>query len=137
MLFPKRTKYKKQFKGLIKGKTNKGNKIIYGNFALKGLEEGRITSRQLEAGRRAIVRHMKRLGYLWIRVYPDIPITSKPSEIRMGKGKGAVDYWAAKVQQGQIIYEISGVSTENSFKALKAGSTKLSIKTKIIEKKGL
>jgi len=137
MLYPKKTKYKKQFKGLIKGKTQRGNKIIYGNFALKGLEEGRITSRQLEAGRRAIVRHMKRLGFLWIRIFPDTPITSKPSEIRMGKGKGSVDYWAAKIKQGQIIYEISGVSHENSLKALKAGSTKLSIKTKIIKKEGL
>ena len=137
MLFPKKTKYKKQFKGIIKGKTNRGNKIIYGNYALKGLEEGRITSRQIEAGRRAIVRHMKRLGFLWIRVFPQTPVTSKPSEIRMGKGKGSVDFWVAKVQKGQIIYEISGVSNENSLKALKAGSTKLSIKTKIIEKKGL
>lgn len=137
MLFPKKTKYKKQFKGIIKGKTNRGNKIIYGNYALKGLEEGRITSRQIEAGRRAIVRHMKRLGFLWIRVFPHTPVTSKPSEIRMGKGKGSVDFWVAKVQKGQIIYEISGVSNENSLKALKAGSTKLSIKTKIIEKKGL
>lgn len=137
MLFPKKTKYKKQFKGTIKGKTNRGNKIIYGNFALKSLEIGRITSRQIEAGRRAIVRHMKRLGFLWIRIFPSIPVTSKPTEIRMGKGKGSVSYWAAKVQEGQIIYEISGISTENSIKSLRAGSTKLPIKTKIIEKKGL
>lgn len=137
MLFPKRTKYKKQFKGLIKGKTNRGNQIKYGHFALKTLNESRLTSRQIEAGRKAIVRHMKRLGFLWIRVFPDTPVTSKPSEIRMGKGKGAVDFWVAKVKQGQIIYEISGISDENSLKALSAGSIKLPIKTKIISKKGL
>jgi len=137
MLFPKRTKYKKQFKGLIKGKTNRGNIIKNGNYAIKTLEEARITSRQIEAGRRAIVRHMKRLGFLWIRIYPNVPVTSKPSEIRMGKGKGSVNFWVSKVKQGQIIYEISGVSHENSIKALRAGSSKLSVKTKIVNKKGL
>lgn len=137
MLFPKRTKFRKQFKGLIKGKTNRGNKIKYGNYALKTLEEARITSRQIEAGRKSIVRHMKRLGFLWIRIFPHTPVTSKPSEIRMGKGKGAVDFWVSKVQKGQIIYEISGVSSENSLKALRAGAIKLPVKTKIIDKKGL
>ena len=137
MLFPKKFKYKKQFKGLIKGKTNRGNKIIYGNIGLKSLETTRLTSRQIEAGRKVIVRHMKRLGYLWIRVFPHTPITSKPTEIRMGKGKGSVDYWAAKIKPGQIIYEISGVSLDNSLKALRAGSMKLPIKTKIIKKEGL
>jgi len=137
MLFPKRTKFKKQFKGLIKGKTNRGNQIKYGNYALKTLEEGRITSRQIEAGRKAVVRHMKRLGFLWIRIFPHTPVTSKPSEIRMGKGKGAVDFWVSKIQQGQIIYEIGGVSHDYSLKALTAGSIKLPVKTKIISKKGL
>lgn len=137
MLFPKKVKYKKQFKGKIKGKTSRGNKIIFGNYALKGLEEGRLTSRQLESGRRSIVRHMKRLGFLWIRIFPSVPVTSKPSEIRMGKGKGSVNYWVSKVKKGQIIYEISGVSYENSIKALRSGSTKLPVKTTIIEKKGL
>ena len=137
MLFPKRTKFKKQFKGLIKGKTNRGNQMIYGQYALKTLEEGRLTSRQIEAGRKAIVRHMKRLGFLWIRIFPHTPVTTKPSEIRMGKGKGSVDFWVAKIRQGQIIYEISGVSPEFSLQALKAGSIKLPVKTKIILKKGL
>lgn len=137
MLFPKKFKYKKQFKGLIKGKTNRGSKLIYGNLGLKSLETTRLTSRQIEAGRRVIVRHMKRLGFLWIRVFPHTPVTSKPTEIRMGKGKGAVDYWAAKVKPGQIIYEISGVSYDNSIKALRAGSMKLPVKTKIVENRGL
>ena len=137
MLFPKKFKYKKQFKGLIKGKTSRGNKIVYGNFGLKSLEAARLTSRQIEAGRRVIVRHMKRLGFLWIRVFPHTPVTSKPTEIRMGKGKGSLDYWAAKIKPGQIIYEISGISHDNSIKALRAGSMKLPVKTKIIEKTGL
>ena len=137
MLFPKKFKYKKQFKGLIKGKTNRGNKIIYGNMGLKSLETTRLTSRQIESGRRVIVRHMKRLGYLWIRVFPHTPVTSKPTEIRMGKGKGSVDYWAAKIKPGQIIYEISGVSPDDSIKALRAGSMKLPVKTKIVKKEGL
>lgn len=137
MLFPKRTKFKKQFKGLIKGTTNRGNQMIYGQYALKTREEGRLTSRQLEAGRKAIVRHMKRLGFLWIRVFPHTPVTSKPSEIRMGKGKGAVDFWVAKIQRGQIIYEISGVTPEIALQALTAGSIKLPVQTKIISKQGL
>lgn len=137
MLFPKRTKFKKQFKGRIQGKTHRGNQIIYGQYALKTLEEGRLTSRQIEAGRKAIVRHMKRLGFLWIRVFPHTPVTSKPSEIRMGKGKGSVDFWVAKIQQGQILYEISGVSPECAFHALNAGSIKLPVQTKTIAKKGL
>jgi len=104
MLFPNRTKYKKQFKGKLKGQTTRGNQIIYGKYALKSLEEKRITSKQIEAARRAIVRKMKRLGYLWIRIFPDTPVTSKPNENRMGKGKGAVSFWVSKIK---IIYVIS------------------------------
>lgn len=134
MLFPKKTKYKKQFKGKLLGKTKKGNKIIFGKYAIKVIEETRLTSKQIEATRRIIIRKMKRLGFLWIRVFPDIPVTSKPTENRMGKGKGAVSFWIAKVKKGQILYEISGISLENAKKVLKAGSNKLPIKTKFIYK---
>ena len=137
MLSPKRRKFKKEFKGIIKGKTNRGCVIKYGNFALKAVEAGRITSKQIEAGRKSIVRHMKRLGFIWIRIFPHTPITSKPTEVRMGKGKGAVNFWVSKIREGQIIFEVSGVSGENSIKALKSGSNKLPLKTKIITKKGL
>jgi large subunit ribosomal protein L16 len=134
MLFPKRTKYKKQFKGKLVGQTTRGNQIIYGKYAIKVLEETRLTARQIEATRRTIVRKMKRLGYLWIRVFPDTPITAKPTENRMGKGKGAVSFWVAKVKKGQILYEISGISLENAKKVLKAGSNKLPVQTKFISK---
>lgn len=134
MLFPKKTKYKKQFKGKLIGKTKKGNKIIYGRYAIKVLEATRLTSRQIEATRRIIIRKMKRLGFLWIRIYPDIPITVKPTENRMGKGKGAVSFWVARVKKGQVLYEISGISLENAKKILKAGSNKLPVKTKFIYK---
>ncbi len=134
MLFPKRTKYKKQFKGKLIGKTSKGNQIIFGKYGIKVLEESRITARQIEATRRAIIRKMKRLGFLWIRIFPDTPVTSKPTENRMGKGKGNVSFWVAKVKKGQILYEISGISLENAKKVLKAGSNKLPVKTKFISK---
>ena len=134
MLFPNKTKYKKQFKGILKGQTTRGSQIIYGKYALKSLEEKRITSKQIEATRRAIVRKMKRLGYLWVRIFPDVPVTAKPNENRMGKGKGAVSFWVSKVKKGQILYEISGISLENAKKVLKAGSNKLPIKTKFVIK---
>lgn len=134
MLFPKKTKYKKQFKGKLIGQTTKSNKIIYGKYAIKVIEENRITAKQIESARRTIVKKMKRLGFLWIRVFPNTPITSKPTENRMGKGKGAVSFWVAKVKRGQILYEISGLSLENAKKILKAGANKLPIKTKFIYK---
>ena len=134
MLFPKRTKYKKQFKGKLVGQTTRGNQIIYGKYAIKVVEEARLTARQIEATRRSIIRKMKRLGYLWIRVFPDTPVSAKPTENRMGKGKGAVSFWVAKVKKGQILYEISGISLENAKKVLKSGSNKLPVKTKFISK---
>ena len=134
MLFPKKTKFKKQFKGKLIGNTSKGNQIIFGKYAIKVLKETRLTVRQIEAARRTIVRKMKRLGFLWIRVFPDTPITSKPTENRMGKGKGAVSFWVVKVKKGQILYEISGISLENAKKVLKAGSNKLPVATKFIYK---
>lgn len=134
MLFPQKTKYKKQFKGKLIGNTTKGNKIVYGKYALKVLKETRLTSKQIEATRRIIIRKMKKLGFLWIRIFPNTPITIKPTENRMGKGKGAVSFWVAKVKKGQILYEISGISLENAKKVLKAGSNKLPVKTKFIYK---
>lgn len=134
MLFPNRTKYKKQFKGILKGQTTRGSQIIYGKYALKSLEEKRVTSKQIEATRRAIVRKMKRLGYLWIRIFPDTPVTAKPNENRMGKGKGNVSFWVAKIKSGQILFEISGISFENAQKVFKTGATKLPISTKFIYK---
>ena len=134
MLFPKKSKYKKQFKGKLKGKTTKANNIIYGKYAIKVLEETRLTSKQIEATRKIIIRKMKKLGFLWIRVFPDIPVTTKPTENRMGKGKGAFFCWIAKVKKGQILYEISGISLELAKKVLKAGSNKLPVKTKFIYK---
>ena len=134
MLIPKKTKYRKTFKGKLKGITSRGDKIVYGKFALKTVEEYRLTSKQLESSRRAIVKKMKRMGFLWTRIFPDTPVTSKPIEVRMGKGKGAVSFWVSKIKKGQIIFEISGLSQEMSYVVLKTGSEKLPIKTKIIQK---
>lgn len=134
MLFPKKTKFKKQFKSKLKGKTAKGNKIIFGKVALKVLHETRLSARQIEATKRTIVRKMKRLGFIWVRVFPNTPVTSKPTENRMGKGKGAVTSWIAKVKQGQILYEISGISNKMAQNVLQAGAIKLPVKTKIIFK---
>nr|YP_009547913.1 ribosomal protein L16 [Bremia lactucae]AZL92965.1 ribosomal protein L16 [Bremia lactucae] len=134
MLFPKKTKFKKQFKGKLKGQTIKGNVIIYGKYAIKVLEEGRLTSKQIEAARRVIIKKMKKIGFFWIRIFPDVPVTSKPTENRMGKGKGSVSCWVAKVKKGQILYEINGVSLEYAKRIFKAGANKLPIKTKFIYK---
>lgn len=134
MLFPKKTKYKKQFKGKLQGKITKTNNIIYGKYAIKVLKETRLTSKQIEATRKIIIKKMKKLGFLWIRVFPNIPVTAKPTENRMGKGKGAFSGWVAKVKKGQILYEISGISLESAKKVFKAGSNKLPVKTKFIYK---
>jgi large subunit ribosomal protein L16 len=128
MLMPKKNKFKKQFKGKIKGKTFRGNVLTYGQFAIKSCEEGRITAKQIEATRRVIVRKMKRLGFLWIRIFPDTPVTSKPTENRMGKGKGAVSHWVSKVKKGQILIEICYSSKEHAKEILLASSSKLPIK---------
>ena len=137
MLFPKKFKYKKYFKGKIKINLKKKNFINFGEYALKALEPGRISSRQIEAARKAMIRRMKRLGKLWIKIFPNIPITKKPIEIRMGKGKGSVDFWISKINKEQIIFEIGGVSKDIALYALYAGKNKLPIKTKIILLKGL
>lgn len=119
MLQPKRTKYRKQQKGRNRGLSHGGNKVSFGDFGLKATTRGLLTARQIEAGRRAITRHVKRGGKLWIRVFPDKPITAKPIEVRMGKGKGNIDHWAAAIKPGKVIYEIQGVSEEMARQHLK------------------
>lgn len=132
MLQPKRTKFRKQFKGRIHGEAKGGFLINFGSYALKATEPERVTARQIEAARRAITRHMKRQGRVWIRVFPDVPVTSKPTEVRMGKGKGSVDFWAAKVKPGRIMFEIDGVSEVIAREALRLGAMKLPVTTRIV-----
>ncbi len=134
MLSPKRTKYRKAFKGKIKGKAKGGFTLNFGTFGLKALEPERVTARQIEATRRAITRQMKRQGKVWIRVFPDLPVTAKPIEVRMGKGKGSVDRWVARVKPGRILFEIDGVSEEVAREALRLGAAKLPIKCKIVKR---
>ncbi|MCJ8141446.1 50S ribosomal protein L16 [Ancylobacter gelatini] len=134
MLQPKRTKFRKQFKGRINGTAKGGTDLNFGQFGLKALEPERVTARQIEAARRALTRHMKRAGRVWIRVFPDVPVSSKPTEVRMGKGKGAPDYWAAKVKPGRIMFEIDGVSQEIAKEALTLAAAKLPIKTRFVER---
>ena len=136
MLQPKRTKFRKQFKGRIKGVAKGGTALNFGSFGLKAMEPERITARQIEATRRAITRAMKRAGRVWIRIYPDVPVTAKPTEVRMGKGKGSVDRWVAKVKPGRIMFEIDGVSEEIAREALALGAAKLPIKTRVIQRVG-
>lgn len=129
MLQPKRTKYRKQFKGRIRGLATRGAKVSFGEFGLKALEPGRITARQIEAARRVITRHMKRGGKVFIRIFPDKPITKKPLEVRMGSGKGPVEYWVAPIQPGKVMFEIEGVTEETAKEALHLAAAKLPIKT--------
>jgi len=132
MLQPKRTKFRKMQKGRMKGNAMRGNQIAFGSFAIKALEECWMTARQIEAARIAVTRHMKREGQVWIRVFPDKPVTKKPAEVRMGKGKGAPELWVATVKPGKIIFEIDGVSTETTQEALRLAAQKLPIKTKFV-----
>ncbi|MCB1381516.1 MAG: 50S ribosomal protein L16 [Notoacmeibacter sp.] len=134
MLQPKRTKFRKQFKGRIHGVAKGGTDLNFGSFGLKAMEPERVTARQIEAARRAITRHMKRAGRVWIRIFPDVPVTSKPTEVRMGKGKGSVDYWAARVKPGRVMFEIDGVNEEIAREALRLGAAKLPIKTRFIQR---
>lgn len=134
MLQPKRTKFRKQFKGRIKGDAKGGFNLDFGTYGLKALEPERVTARQIEAARRAITRQMKRQGRVWIRVFPDVPVSSKPTEVRMGKGKGAPEYWACRVKPGRILFEIDGVSHEIAEEALRLGAAKLPIRTRFIER---
>nr|BDZ75799.1 ribosomal protein L16 [Fissidens protonematicola] len=132
MLSPKRTKFRKQHRGRMKGITNRGNSICFGKFALQALEPAWITSRQIEAGRRSITRSVRRGGKLWIRIFPDKPVTMRPAETRMGSGKGSPEYWVSVVKPGKIIYEISGVSETVARAAMKIAAYKLPIQTQFI-----
>ncbi|MCB0629845.1 MAG: 50S ribosomal protein L16 [Saprospiraceae bacterium] len=132
MLQPKRTKYRKQQKGRNRGLAHRGSTVDFGSFGLKTLDEGRITNRQIEAARIAMTRYMKREGKVWIRIFPDKPITSKPQEVRMGKGKGALDHYVALVKPGRIMFEIDGVSSEIAHEALRLAAQKLPVQTKVI-----
>lgn len=134
MMQPKRTKFRKQFKGRIHGNSKGGTDLNFGAFGLKAVEPERVTARQIEAARRAITRHMKRQGRVWIRIFPDVPVSAKPVEVRMGKGKGSTDYWAAKVKPGRIMFEIDGVNDEIAREALRLGAMKLPVTTRIVAK---
>lgn len=132
MLQPKRTKYRKAFKGRIHGNAKGGFSLNWGSYGLKTLEPERLTARQIEAARRAITRQMKRQGQVWIRVFPDLPVSTKPAEVRMGSGKGSPEYWAARVHPGRILFEIDGVSDEIAREALRLGAAKLPVRTKVV-----
>ena len=134
MLFPKRVKYRKQMRGRMKGRASRGTEVNFGDYGLQALEPGWVTARQIEAARRALVRYMRRRGKVWIRIFPDKPVTKKPAETRMGKGKGAVDHWVAVVKPGRIIFEISGLNEEGAREAMRLASHKLSVKTKFIKR---
>jgi len=134
MMQPKRTKYRKQQKGKNRGLAQRGNKVSFGEYGLKCMEHGRLSARQIEAARRAINRHVKRGGKIWIRVFPDTPVTSKPLEVRMGKGKGNVEYWAAKVQPGRMIYEMEGVTEEVAREAFRLAAAKLPVRTEFVNR---
>ena len=132
MMQPKKTKFRRAHKGRIKGNTKAGAELNFGQFGLKALEPDRVNARQIEAARRAITREMKRQGRVWIRVFPDVPVSKKPVEVRMGKGKGAVEFWAARVAPGRIMFEVDGVSEAVARESLRLGAAKLSVKTKIV-----
>ena len=136
MLQPKKTKYRKAHKGRIRGKAKGGTTLNFGSYGLKALTAERVTSRQIEAARRAITRHMKRAGKVWIRIFPDVPVSKKPTEVRMGKGKGTPEYWAARVKPGRVMFEIDGVPSDIAHTALNLGSSKLPLQTKIIKRPG-
>ncbi|MGJ8515426.1 MULTISPECIES: 50S ribosomal protein L16 [Carnimonas] len=134
MLQPKRTKFRKQQKGRNRGLAERGSSVSFGDFGLKAIGRGRLTARQIEAGRRAITRHVKRGGKIWIRVFPDKPISEKPLEVRMGKGKGSVEYWVAQIQPGRVLYEIEGVSEELAREAFSLAAQKMPIATTFVKR---
>ena len=136
MLQPKRTKYRKAFKGRIRGAAKGGSNLDFGSYGLKAMEPDRLTARQIEAARRAITRHMKRAGRVWIRVFPDVPVSKKPAEVRMGSGKGAPEFWAARVRPGRVLFELEGVSAQVAREALELAAAKLPIKTRFVSRVG-
>jgi large subunit ribosomal protein L16 len=134
MLQPNRTKFRKAHKGRIHGAATSGNSLTFGQFGLKAMEPERVTARQIEAARRAMTRHMKRAGRVWIRIFPDVPVSKKPIEVRMGKGKGTPELWVCRIKPGRILFEIDGVSTQIAREALDLAAAKLPIKTRFIER---
>ena len=134
MLQPKKTKFRKQQKGKLRGFATSGAKVSFGEFGLKAITRGRVTARQIEAARRAMTRHIKRGGKVWIRIFPDVPITNKPVEVRMGKGKGNVEYWVAKVQPGKVLYEMEGVSEDVAREAFRLAAAKLPVLTTFVSR---
>jgi len=136
MLQPKRTKFRKAHKGRIKGVAKGGTDLNFGTYGLKAQEPERVTARQIEAARRAITRHMKRAGRVWIRVFPDVPVSKKPTEVRMGKGKGSPEFWAARVKPGRIMFEIDGVPGDVARRALELGAAKLPLKCRVVARLG-
>lgn len=134
MLSPKKTTFRKAFKGRIHGLAKGGTDLNFGQFGLKAVEPERITARQIESARRAITRAMKRAGRVWIRIFPDLPVSDKPTEVRMGKGKGSPEYWACRVKPGRVMFEIDGVSSDLAREALRLGAAKLPIRTRFIER---
>jgi large subunit ribosomal protein L16 len=134
MLQPKRTKFRKAFKGRIHGTATSAAELTFGAFGLRALEPERVTARQIEAARRAITREMKRAGRVWIRVFPDVPVSKKPTEVRMGKGKGTPEFWACRVKPGRIMFEIDGVTAELAKEALRLGAAKLPIRTRFVQR---
>jgi len=136
MLSPKRTKYRKAHKGRIHGTAKGGTALNFGAYGLKATEPGRVTARQIEAARRAVTRHMKRLGRVWIRIFPDVPVSTKPAEVRMGSGKGAPEYWVARVHPGRIMFEIDGVPREMAERAFELAAAKLPISTRFVARLG-
>jgi large subunit ribosomal protein L16 len=134
MLQPKRTKFRKQFKGRIHGTATSGADLNFGSYGLKALEPERVTARQIEAARRAITRHMKRSGRVWIRVFPDVPVSKKPTEVRMGKGKGTPELWVCRVKPGRILFEIDGISADIAREALRLGAAKLPVRTRFVQR---
>jgi large subunit ribosomal protein L16 len=136
MLQPARTKFRKQFKGRIHGQAKGGNTLAFGSYGLKALEPERLNAREIEAARRALTRAMKRAGRVWIRIFPDVPVSKKPAEVRMGSGKGAPEFWVAKVKPGRILFEVDGVSREVAKEAMDLAAAKLSISTKFVARLG-
>jgi len=134
MLAPKKTKYRKAFKGRIHGNAKAGTSISYGTYGMKALEPTRITARQIEAARRAITRHMRRVGRVWIRIFPDVPVSQKPAEVRMGSGKGNPEFWVCRVKAGRILFELDGVSAEIAEEAFALAAAKLPIATKFVKR---
>ena len=136
MLQPKKTKFRKMHKGRISGNAKGGFVLNFGSYGLKSLEPSRVTARQIEAARRAMTRHMKRAGRVWIRIFPDVPVSKKPTEVRMGKGKGSVEFWAAKVKPGRMMFEIDGVPVDVAREALSLAAAKLPVKCKFVSRLG-